>query len=217
MITHNNSIDWIEKSFIQTYLLNKLSFNILLAFKFYLKIQAESSTFSLTALQWFNLSDESITVVTTLCQLCRVGILLKAGTYTLLLKYHVILIIHYNCILNQQCTMITWTNTYSNNKILVFSRDSDLTTNVVSPSVRQWSKPKNIIQSHFLTFYRDWDRLSTEIDFQLRLTFNWEQLSTEINFQLRSTFNWNQLQTEIVINKSFVLLFSHSHILTFHL
>ena len=51
-------------------------------------------------------------------------------------------------------------------QILIFSRDSDLSTNVVSlyvrPSVRPSSKPKTSLN---------------------------HQLSTEINFQLKSTFN----------------------------
>ena len=77
----------------------------------------------------------------------------------------------------------------------VFSRDSDLTTNVVRPSVSPSPKPQNIIKSSKSTFNSDW--LSTQIDFQLRSTFNSDQHSTQINFQLRSTFNSDRHSTEI--------------------
>ena len=81
------------------------------------------------------------------------------------------------------------------NIIQLFSRDSDLTTSVVSPWVSQWSKHQNINKS----FIQDHSIIhsSTEIDYQLRSTFNWDRLSTEIDYQLRSTIDWDQLLTEI--------------------
>ena len=62
----------------------------------------------------------------------------------------------------------------------------------------------------------NWDQLSTEIDFQLRSTFNWDQLSTEINFQLRSTFNWDRPSTEIdfQLRQSTWILFQLSYFST---